>query len=182
MNNRYSWLVKLLCGCALVVGVLVCHPGSWEKQAAAQARAKEFDRMGVRIQVDVEGKFKGVFSGISGIGSKNEVIEMKTAGEKGPGLIRKVPGRMAWHDVVLTRGFTGEPSAWNWRQEVVEGKIEQARKKCIITVMDQSGRPTAIWELNNAWPSNLLIGPKEGGDVMIEEVTIAHEGAVRTGP
>jgi hypothetical protein len=41
------------------------------------------------------------------------------------------------------------------------------------------GKPAAVWELVNAWPVDLTEGMKEGGDAMIEQVTIAHEGVMR---
>ena len=91
----------------------------------------------------------------------------------------RCPAGCSWHDVTLTRGLTGDTKLWAWRQEVVVGKVAGARQKCTITLMSQEGKPVAVWELANAWPTDLTIGTKGDNDVVTEEVTITHEGVTR---
>ena len=97
----------------------------------------------------------------------------------GPEIVSKVPGRLHWHDITLTRGLTGDTKLWAWRQEVVVGKVAGARQKCTITLMSQEGKPVAVWELANAWPTDLTIGSKGDSDAVTEEVIITHEGVTR---
>ena len=185
MNSRYSWPVKLVCGGLLAVILSVCYFGVGDSMAAARSGSlKQRDALvGTFFQVEVEGRWSGTFRSCSGIGSVNETIESKVAdkGEKGgPGAgIMKIPGRLRWHDVTLTRGLTADTKLWSWRQEVVVGKIAGARQKCTITMMGQDGKPVAVWELANAWPVNLTIGTTGDSDVVTEEVVIAHEGVTR---
>jgi phage tail-like protein len=186
MNSRYSWPVKLVCGGLLAVVLSVCYLGSWDSKADAKSASgrREQDVMpGAFFQVEVEGRWSGIFKTCAGIGSENESAEAKTAdkGEKGgpTGSIMKVPGRLRWHDITLTRGLTGDTKLWSWRQEVVVGKVAGARQKCTITLMNQDGKAVAVWELANAWPINLTIGTKGGNEVVTEEVVIAHEGVTR---
>jgi phage tail-like protein len=177
-NNRYSWLVKLACGSALVMAVLIFHPGSWEQKAGA--RAKSMDPIaGAFFQVEVEGKLSGTFSACSGIGSVHEIVEHKTNTKGGPETIQRIPGRLKWSDVNLSRPLTADTKLHSWRQEVIDGRIAEARKKCTITALDRNGQPVAIWDLNSAWPSGLIVNQKAGGEPLIEEMIIAYESAVR---
>jgi phage tail-like protein len=179
MEKWYSSVLKLACGIALVLVVLILHPGSWEQRAGARAKSTD-PLVGAFFQVEVEGKLSGTFNACSGIGSVSEVIEHKIAekGAKEP-TIKKIPGRVQWSDVTLSRGLTSDMSLHTWRQDVIDGKVDQARKKCTITVLDRTGQPTAIWDLNNAWPSGLIINQKASGDPLIEEMTVTYESAVR---
>jgi hypothetical protein len=131
MNSRYSWPVKLICGGILVVALSVCYFGPWDSKADAKAASsgRERDVMpGAFFQVEVEGRWSGMFKTCSGIGSDNEVIESKVAGKGGQAIVNKIPGRLRWHDITLTRGLTGDTKLWAWRQEVVVGKTpEQGR-------------------------------------------------------
>jgi len=182
MNHRYSWPVKLIGGGVLVVVLSVCYFGSWDSKAEAKAVApgKERDALaGVFFQVEVEGRWSGMFTACSGIGSRNELIEHKVADKTGGTNVAKIPGRLLWHDVVLTRNLTPDTKLWAWRQEVVVGKVAGARQKCTITMMSREGKPAAVWELTGAWPADLKIGTTSDGDRVIEEVTIVHEGVNR---
>ena len=160
MEKWYSSVFKLACGIALVLAVLILHPGSWEQRAGARAKSAD-PIMGAFFQVEVEGKFAAVFKACSGIGSVSEVIENKTAGKDGKQVIQKIPGRLKWSDVTLSRGLTTDQSLNPWRQEVIDGRMADARKKCTITVLNRAGQPAAVWDLNNAWPSGLIINQEK---------------------
>jgi len=70
---------------------------------------------------------------------------------------------------------------WNWRQEVVDGKIEGARTNCSIIAYNTEGGEVARWNLTNAWPSK-IDGPapkSDASEIMMEEVTVVHEGIER---
>ena len=181
MNSRNSWPVKLICGGILAVVLSVCYFGSWDSKAAARSGSlKERDVMpGAFFRVEVEGRWSGTFNTCSAIGSAHEVFEQKLASDKGKEIVKKVPARLRWHDVMLTRGLTGDTKLWSWREEVVVGKIEGARQKCTITLMGRDGKPMAVWELANAWPTNLKIGTSGDSNAVTEEVTITHEGVTR---
>ncbi len=135
-----------------------------------------------KFGLEIEGKLSGYFTSVSGIGSESEVIEHKIVNpDTGETIIQKIPGRLAWTEVTLRRGVTSSIDIWNWRQEVVSGKIEDARTNCSIIAYNQANEEIARWNFENAWPSRVT-GPEMdagGQDYMVEEVTIVHEGMER---
>ena len=135
-----------------------------------------------KFGLEIEGKLSGFFTSVNGIGSESEVIEHKIVNpETGETIIQKLPGRMAWTDVTLKRGVTSSIDIWEWRQQVVDGKVDDARTNCSVTAYNQANEEIARWNLDNAWPSK-VVGPEmDSGsqNYMIEEVTIVHEGMAR---
>ncbi len=135
-----------------------------------------------KFGLEIEGKLSGFFTSVSGIGSESEVIEHKIVNpDTGETIIQKLPGRLTWTEVTLKRGVTSSVDIWAWRQEVVEGKIEDARTNCSIIAYNQANEEIARWNFENAWPSRVT-GPEMdagGQDYMVEEVTIVHEGMTR---
>jgi phage tail-like protein len=135
-----------------------------------------------KFGLEIEGKLSGFFTSVNGIGSESEVIEHKIVNpDTGETIIQKLPGRMAWTDVTLKRGVTSSIDIWEWRQQVVDGKVDDARTNCSVTAYNQANEEIARWNLDNAWPSK-VVGPEmDSGsqDYMIEEVTIVHEGMAR---
>jgi phage tail-like protein len=135
-----------------------------------------------KFGLEIEGKLSGYFTQVSGIGSETEVIQRKMVNsETGETIIEQIPGRLTWTPVTLQRGVTSSMDIWDWRQEVVEGKIDSARTNCSIIAYAQDNTEIARWNFANAWPSK-VIGPEmDAGSTnyMIEDVTIVHEGVVR---
>ena len=177
MNSRYSWPVKLICGGILAVVLSVCYFGSWDSEA--QAKSKQESPVGAVFQVEVAGRWSGFFKTCTGIGSNNDAVEAKMMGKGGQAIINKRPGLLHWHNITLTRALTSDTKLWAWRQEVVVGKVAGAQQKCTITLMDQGGKPVAVWELADAWPADLTVGTTGDTNIVTEEVTIAHEGVTR---
>jgi phage tail-like protein len=135
-----------------------------------------------KFGLEIEGKLTGYFNSVSGIGSESEVIEQKISDPNtGETLIRKIPGRLTWTEITLKRGVTSNVDVWTWRQDVVDGKIDDARTNCSITAHDQGNAEIARWNLDAAWPSKVT-GPEMdsgGTDYMVEEIVIVHQGVTR---
>ncbi len=137
--------------------------------------------VGFQFQLDVGGKLAGFFTEVSGIGSEHEVIEHKVTDSKGHDIIHKIPGRMKWNDVTLKRGITESMDIWEWREQVIEGKMEKARQNCSIIMFDRSYNPKVQWDFMNAWPVKVT-GPEfksDSNDYGVEELVLAHEGMKR---
>ena len=135
-----------------------------------------------KFGLEIEGKLSGFFTTVAGIGSESEVVEHKiTNPETGETIIQKIPGRMAWTDVTLKRGVTSSVDVWEWRQQIVDGKVEDARTNCSVVAYNQANEEIARWNLDNAWPSKVTGPEMDAGsqDYMVEEVTIVHEGMSR---
>ena len=135
-----------------------------------------------KFGLEIEGKLTGFFTSVSGIGSESEVIEHKiTNPETGETLIQKLPGRATWTDVTLKRGVTSSIDVWQWRQQVVEGKVSDARTNCSIIAYNQQNEDIARWNFEGAWPSKVTGPEMDAGsqDYLVEEITIVHEGMWR---
>lgn len=134
-----------------------------------------------QYRVDISGKVTGYFTECTGLGSEHEVIEHKIVDENGHEIIRKIPGRLKWENVVLKRGITESMDVWDWRKKVEDGKVEEARTNGSIIMLDQHFQPVARWDFENAWPVKVS-GPQmksDSNEIGIEELTIAHEGLWR---
>jgi phage tail-like protein len=137
--------------------------------------------IGFNFALQLEGAIAGYFTECSGIGSENDIIEHKVVDDQGHEIVRKIPGRLKWQDVTLKRGITSDLEIWKWREQVVTGKIADARKNISIIMMDRTYTPVAQWNFTNAWPSKVS-GPSlksDSNEFGIEEVTIVHEGMYR---
>jgi phage tail-like protein len=135
-----------------------------------------------KFGLEIEGKLSGFFTTVGGIGSESEVVEHKIVNpDTGETIIQKIPGRLTWTEVSLKRGVTSTIDVWAWRQEVVDGKVDDARTNCSIVAFNQANEEIARWNFDMAWPSKVT-GPdmdSGGTDYMVEEMTIVHEGMTR---
>jgi len=124
----------------------------------------------------------GFFLEVSGLGSETEVTEHKIMGENNSDMVRKVPGRSKWNDIVLKRGITANMEFYNWRKTVEDGNVDAARANMTIAMLDQAGGVIAEWTVEAAFPSKIS-GPSlksDSSDIGVEELTIVHEGIERT--
>ncbi len=69
MKHPYSGFLKWTCGGIFLVAVLMAYPRSFEQPARAKATsARRTDALiGTVFQVEVEGKWKGIFTTCAGI-------------------------------------------------------------------------------------------------------------------
>lgn len=129
------------------------------------------------------GAVTGYFTEVSGLGSESEVVDHKIIAKGAKeSIIRKIPGRLKWGDIVLKRGITDNMDFYNWRKQVEEGKVEAARLDGTIIMYDQTMKPVAEWTFTKGWPSKIS-GPSLKSDdnsIGVEELTIVHEGIKRT--
>lgn len=135
-----------------------------------------------KFGLEIEGKLTGFFTTVGGIGSESEVVEHKiTNPDTGETIIQKIPGRLAWTEVTLKRGVTSSIDVWDWRQQIIDGNVEDARTNCSIVAYNQANEEIARWNLDNAWPSKVTGPEMDAGstDYMVEEITIVHEGMSR---
>jgi phage tail-like protein len=137
--------------------------------------------IGFTFRLDISGQIAGFFTECSGIGSENEVIDHKVVDDQGQDLIKKIPGRMKWTDVTLKRGVTSSMEIYDWRQKVIDGKVDDARTNCSIHLLSRDYQDIAAWHFEDAWPSKVS-GPtikSDSNEIAIEEVTIVHQKMYR---
>jgi phage tail-like protein len=132
--------------------------------------------------IEVQDKISGYFTEVSGLGSESEVVEHKIVNEDSKEtIVQKIPGRLTWGDITLKRGVTDNLDVWEWRKEVEEGKVTEARKNGSIIAYSNDWTPVGRWDFVNAWPSK-VDGPApaaDSTDYLIEEMTLVHEGIER---
>lgn len=143
--------------------------------------AREDPLVGFNFKLDVGDSITGYFTEVSGLGSSNEIIAHKVVNASGQEVVMKIPGRLTWDDITLKRGVTSSMDAWNWRQDVVKGDMDAARKNGSIVIYDRNLNEVVRYNFENGWPSSYSGGEvsSEGENVIIEEITIVHEGLIR---
>jgi phage tail-like protein len=137
--------------------------------------------VGFHYAIEVQGVVTGYFTECSGIGSEHEIIEHKIVDEKGRELIQKIPGRLKWENVTFKRGITENMDIWDWRETVVQGQVDDARRNGSIVMFNQSLEEVARWNFENAWPLKVS-GPSmkaDSNEFGIEELVLTHEGLYR---
>jgi len=143
--------------------------------------SREDPLVGFFFGIEVQGVVTGYLQECTGIGSENEVIEHKVVDPTGKEYIHKIPGRLKWENVTLKRGLTSDLQFWEWRDQVVQGNVESARKNGSIIMFNQQFSEVARWNFENAWPVKIT-GPQpksDSNEYALEELTIAHEGIYR---
>ena len=136
---------------------------------------------GFHYALDVQGMVKGYFTEAYNIGSEHEIIEHKVVSQKGMEVVQKIPGRLKFSDIILKRGVTNNMDLWTWRQEVVDGKVNVARRDGSLIMFDKSLKEVARWNFLRAWPNKLICNPVDasatspGGGMAIEQVNISVE-------
>jgi len=137
--------------------------------------------LGFNFALEMQGAVTGYFTECSGIGSENEVIDHKVVDDSGREITRKIPGRLKWGDVTLKRGITDNMQIWDWREDVVQGNLDSARKNGSVVMMDRNYQAVARWNFENGWPSKVS-GPSlksDSNEFGVEELVIVHEGIYR---
>ena len=132
------------------------------------------------FHVEIDGITQAQFRECGGLGSESQVVEYKEA-VKGVTVIRKQPGAIKWSDITLKRGVSDVMELWQWRKQVEQGKVDEARKNGSVVLYDQANKEIARWNFKEGWPSKLS-GPQvkaDANEVAIEELTITHEGMER---
>jgi phage tail-like protein len=136
-----------------------------------------------RFAVDFGTEIKGVaFQEVSGIETETQIIEYR-AGNSKPFSTVKMPGLVKYGNVTLKRGvFVNDNAFWNWHKQLTMNQIK--RQTVLIKLLDESGKVTMQWQLNNAWRTKITSTDlkSDGNEVAIDTIEIAHEGLVISNP
>jgi phage tail-like protein len=125
--------------------------------------------------VEIPGVGDGGFSECTGLTMDNDVIEYRTG--KDELRMKKLPGLRKFTNIVLKRGLTKDPGLYNWRKDVIEGKVKVFRKDGTVTLYGDERKPVLKWNFYSAWPSKLE-GPAlnaKNNEVAIETLELAVE-------
>jgi phage tail-like protein len=130
--------------------------------------------------VELNGVDAAQFKEAAGFESTTEAIFYKESNE-GKIVYRKTAGLQEWADVTLKSAISSSMAFWEWRQQVINGQMDEARRECSIVMYDPTGTEVVRYNLTDAWISQWK-GPDLDADdssVALEEVTIVHTGLER---
>jgi len=136
---------------------------------------------GFKFRVEIEGIQRAGFREVSGLDSAQDAVDYREGDDKTM-TIRKLAGLNKFSSITLKRGITDDMQLWNWRKQVMQGKMEGTRKSGAIILMDDEGNDKSRWEFKEGWPSKWT-GPSfnaTSNDVAIDTLEIVHEGLDRT--
>lgn len=116
------------------------------------------------------------FQEVSGLQVEMEELKYRSGDSKSFGVM-KMPGMMKVGNVTMKKGvYKGDNKFWDWFNEIKMNTIK--RKPVTISLLDETGAPTMVWTLLNAFPIKITSTDlkAEGNEVAIETIEVAHEG------
>lgn len=129
-----------------------------------------------RFEVDLGTELKGVaFQEVSGMDVENQIIEYRKSNSP-QFSTEKMPGIAKYGNITMKRGvFVNDNSFWDWHEEIAMNTIK--RRTVLIKLLDESGKTTMQWQLDNAWPTKITSTDlkSDGNEVAVDTIEIAHE-------
>lgn len=116
------------------------------------------------------------FQEVSGLDIESQPIEYRS-GDSPVFSTIKMPGITKAGDITMKKGvFKSDNKFWDWFNQIKMNTI--ARKPVTISLLDETGAPTMVWTLANAWPSKITGTDlkSDGNEAAIETIVIVHEG------
>ena len=148
-------------------------------QLTASLDGHDAEHLGSLFALEIDGTEIARFTECSGLSIEAEVVEYKDITADGKAVTRKRPGSLKYTDIVLKRGLSANTALTDWVKSLTEGKVE--RKNGSIVIYDLAGARVDQWTFLNAWPSKWSASDLNAGtdDIVIEELTLAHEQLIR---
>ncbi|MGX0976305.1 phage tail-like protein [Roseovarius sp. MBR-51] len=117
-----------------------------------------------------------LFQEVSGLDVEAQLMEYRAGNS--PEFSRvKLPGLLKSSNITLKKGVCAKENAiFEWFAEIKMNVI--TRKDLTIALLDESGAPTMIWRVKNAFPVKVTGTDlkAEGNEAAIESIEIVHEG------
>ena len=134
-----------------------------------------------RFEVDLGTEMKGVaFQEVSGMDVENQIIEYRKSNSP-LFSAEKMPGITKYSNIVMKRGvFVNDNTFWDWHAQISMNTIK--RRTVLIKLLDEKGKVTMQWQLNNAWPTKITSTDlkSDGNEVAVDTLEIAHEQIIIT--
>ncbi len=116
------------------------------------------------------------FQEVSGLDIESQTIEYRS-GDSPEFSTVKMPGIKKFSNITMKKGvFKSDNKFWTWFNDIKMNTIK--RIPVTISLLDESGSPTMVWTLTNAFPTKITGTDlkSDGNEVAIETIEIAHEG------
>lgn len=130
------------------------------------------------FRLELGGKVEAGFSECSGLDSETDIITYRNGDDDMT--VRKIPGLRKTSNLVLKRGLTASTTLWDWRLDVMTGKLER-RDVSVVIYDDSNTKEVARFNLSNAWPVKWVGPTLNAGEnhVAVEQLDLAHEGIAK---
>ncbi len=116
------------------------------------------------------------FQEVSGLDIEAQPIEYRH-GDSPEFSTIKMPGIKKSGNITMKKGvFKSDNKFWDWFSQIKMNTIK--RIPITISLLDETGAPTMVWTVNNAWPTKITGTDlkSDGNEVAVESIEIAHEG------
>lgn len=116
------------------------------------------------------------FQEVSGLDVQSEEIKYRH-GDSPEFAVIKMPGLKKVGNVTMKKGvFKSDNKFWDWFNQIKMNTVK--RVPVTISLLDETGAPTMVWTLANAWPTKITGTDlkAEGNEAAIETIEIVHEG------
>ncbi|MGK0290126.1 MAG: phage tail-like protein [bacterium] len=116
------------------------------------------------------------FQEISGLDVESQPIEYRS-GDSPVHSVINMPGLKKYSNITMKKGvFTKDNKFWNWFNQIKLNTIK--RIPITISLLDESGAPTMVWNIQDAWPTKISGTDlkADGNEVAVETIEIAHAG------
>jgi phage tail-like protein len=145
-------MASLAIATALPAVTLAAHPGAPE-HAGDPAGNYNF-------RVEIEGEPIAGFATVSGLTAETEVVEYRAGGDS---LVRKLPGRLKYSNIVLKRGYVSDDVLHDWVQATLTpGGVVERRDGALI-LQDKAGTEIVRYRFYDGWPCKWE-GPTHASD------------------
>lgn len=121
---------------------------------------------------DVEMQFQEV----SGLDAETQPVEYRSGNAPVFSKV-KMPGLVKTGNITMKRGvFVKNSAIFDWFAEIKMNTIK--RKALTISLMDERGSLTMVWQVHNAFPVKVTGTDlkADGNEIAVESIEIAHEG------
>lgn len=142
---------------------------------AAVAQSDMFRNYNFLLQLEI-GQLR--FTECLGLGMRIEPVRFRESGAGG--VVRALPGPVAYSEVILRYGLGTTLEVWNWLKDARDGRARPIN--VTITQLNNDGTPSnVIWNLIRAWPCQWSGVPFDalGREVAIEELRLAYDSLDR---
>ena len=133
--------------------------------------------VGFLFRVEILGLQVGGFSQVSGLEREVQTEDFREGGLND--YTHKLATVTKYQNLTLRRGIADATELWQWRQDVVNGKIE--RRQINVVLVDHLGREKWRWVFAKAYPvkwSGSELNATTNA-VFVESVEFAHNGIKR---
>ena len=110
-------------------------------------------------------------------GSSTEEGQYREGDE--PDYEKKLWGQTTFDDLEMERGVQpGDTRIYDWRQDIIEGRVDEGRKELAVVLLDEEGEDQIRWEFVNAWVKDYdppELDASADGDVATESISVAFD-------